>query len=94
MGKIPKAVILIPYNSKKEILLQLRDEEPEIDRWVCFGGKVEDGEEVEETLIREIKEELDWDLTDEFENVGIYPVSEVNPRELHVFAARLENIDG
>lgn len=55
-------VCLIVRNKKKELLLQLRDEDPEIGKWVLFGGGVKDGETPESALAREIKEELGFEI--------------------------------
>jgi len=51
-------------NKKGEFLLQLRDEEPEINKWVLFGGGVESQETEEQALRREIKEELGYEIKD------------------------------
>jgi len=60
MDKI-KACLIIK-NKNGELLLQLRDEYPEIGKWVLFGGGVKDGETPESALAREIKEELNYDI--------------------------------
>lgn len=56
---------IILENSGGEILLYLRDNKPTIPfphHWDLFGGYVEEGETPEQALIREVKEELDYDL--------------------------------
>ena len=58
---------IILENDKGEILLYLRDNKPDIpfpNHWDLIGGHVEEGETPEEALLREVKEELDIDLTD------------------------------
>ena len=58
-----------------KILLQLRDDKPTIrcpNLWGTFGGHLEEGETPLQGVIREIKEELDYDLEDP-EYLGIYP---------------------
>jgi 8-oxo-dGTP diphosphatase len=58
---------IILENDKGEILLYLRDNRPDIpfpNHWDLIGGHVEEGETPEEALVREVKEELDIDLTD------------------------------
>ena len=58
---------IILENDKGEILLYLRDNKPDIpfpNHWDLFGGHVEEGETPEESLLREVKEELDINLTD------------------------------
>jgi 8-oxo-dGTP diphosphatase len=57
-----KKALLIPYNSKGEIFIQDRtDYKP--PPWGFFGGSIEAGESHLEAVLREIKEELDLDLT-------------------------------
>lgn len=61
--KVIAAIIL--ENGKGEFLLYLRDNKPEIpfpDHWDLIGGHVEEGETPEEALVREVREELDFDL--------------------------------
>ena len=58
---------IILENDKGEILLYLRDNKPDIpfpNYWDLIGGHVEEGETPEEALLREVKEELDINLTD------------------------------
>ena len=58
---------IILENDKGEILLYLRDNKPDIpfpNYWDLIGGHVEEGETPEEALVREVKEELDINLTD------------------------------
>ena len=58
---------IILENDKGEILLYLRDNKPDIpfpNHWDLIGGHVEEGETPEEALLREVKEELDINLTD------------------------------
>ena len=60
-----KIAAIILENEKGEILLYLRDNKPSIpfpDHWDLFGGHVEEGETPEVALVREVKEELDYDL--------------------------------
>ena len=56
--------VLVLYNNQKEILLQHRAKEalrlP--DYWVFFGGGIEGKETAEQTLAREILEELEYDV--------------------------------
>ncbi len=66
---------LLIENARGEVLLQLRDNKSEIpypNCWGTFGGQIEEGEEPEEAIIREIQEELDYrPLT--VEHYGIFP---------------------
>ena len=62
-----KIAAIILENDKGELLLYFRDNKPGIpfpNHWDLFGGHVEDGETPDEALIREIKEELNYDLKD------------------------------
>ncbi|MFD1174952.1 NUDIX domain-containing protein [Paenibacillus puldeungensis] len=53
------AVIL---NDNHEILLVLRNREPEKDTWSIPGGKIELYETLEEGVVREIKEEVNLEV--------------------------------
>ena len=62
-----KIAAIILENDKGEILLYLRDNKPGIPfpmHWDLFGGHLEEGETPEEALVREVKEELNFDLRD------------------------------
>lgn len=70
----PKCGIIVDDGTGR-ILLQLRDNKPDIsfpDCWGTFGGAIEPGETPEEAIIREISEELDLELTD-FTCFGNFP---------------------
>ena len=64
ISKRDVAVVLL-FNKKREILLQKKSLDycwfPE--RWCLFGGGVEKDEKPEKALIRELKEELNYKLT-------------------------------
>jgi 8-oxo-dGTP diphosphatase len=62
MAKIKASIIIC--DKLGNILLQLRDEEPEKGKWVLFGGSVEKGETELQAIKREIKEELEYEITD------------------------------
>jgi 8-oxo-dGTP diphosphatase len=84
-------VLGIIKNKKGEVLLSLRDD-PKFPgahlKWDLIGGKVEMGESLEETLIREIKEETNlkikikkflphticknWDFPDYFQHTLLF----------------------
>jgi 8-oxo-dGTP diphosphatase len=62
-----KIAAIIFENDNREILLYLRDNNPDIpfpDYWDLIGGHLEEGETPEEALVREVKEELNIDLKD------------------------------
>lgn len=62
-----KIAAIIFENDKGEILLYLRDNKPGIpfpQHWDLFGGHLEEGETPEEALVREVKEEINYDLKD------------------------------
>ena len=55
-------------NAKGEFLFQLRDNNPHIpnaNKWGIFGGGIEPGESAVQTIIRELKEELNLDIVPE-----------------------------
>ena len=61
--KMPKreAVVIIIYKDNQSILLQLRDSFPSIilpGHWGAFGGTVETGEVILDSVYRELREEL------------------------------------
>jgi 8-oxo-dGTP diphosphatase len=58
---------IILENEKGELLLYLRDGKPGIPfpyHWDLIGGHLEEGETPEEALVREVKEEINIDLTE------------------------------
>ncbi len=60
-----KIAAIILENDKGEILLYMRDNKPGIPfprHWDLFGGHIEEGETPEQALLREVKEELNFDL--------------------------------
>ena len=70
--------------------MQLRDDKPGFEYpncWGTFGGQIEEGETPQEALVREIREELDYDVeTPElyrvysFDGYDIYMFSTVNKK--------------
>jgi 8-oxo-dGTP diphosphatase len=60
-----KIAAIILENDNGEILLYLRDNKPGIPfphHWDLIGGHIEEEETPEEALIREVKEEINFDL--------------------------------
>ena len=82
--------ILIFYTSDGHVLLQNRTSITiDSSEWGFFGGIHNPGEHPEAALCREIKEELDYDLSD-FEHVSSF-MHEFSSSKFHghVFAAQL-----
>lgn len=61
-GKRFVGIILV--NTKNKVLLQLRSKNDHLYPNCCTlpGGKVEEDESLEQVIVREVKEELGWDL--------------------------------
>jgi len=72
MTKKRRVAIIIFYDKDKRILLQDRKGiSKRGEEWGYFGGGIEEGETPEQALVREIKEELDFDLKD-YEFIGVF----------------------
>lgn len=77
-----KISVLIPYRQDNgNVLVYLQKREKDAPRYpdcfTFFGGHGERGESPEETLRREIKEELDFVLPDNYRLLGVYEDDEV-----------------
>jgi len=67
MENYKKSVNAILVNSKKQILLHLRDDNPKIlapGCWAFIGGGVEEGESELDAIKREVKEEINYLIKD------------------------------
>jgi 8-oxo-dGTP diphosphatase len=64
--------LIVFYDSSRRILLQDRRGISKVgEEWGFFGGEIKEGETPEEAVVRETKEELDFDLK-EFKYAGDY----------------------
>ncbi len=73
LTKITRRVSLIIFYNRNKILLQYRGDFKKSfgEEWGFFGGKIEKGETPEQALLRETKEELDYNLKkDEYKFIG------------------------
>lgn len=89
-----KIAAVIFVNNENEILLYLRDNKPTIPFphcWDLFGGHIEDGETPEEALVREVKEELNYDLI-EYEFFREYECTEGDayPNIKYIYVAKID----
>ncbi len=86
--------MVLLFDRRNRLLIYLRDNKPEIpfpDHWDFFGGHVEEGETPEETLIREVKEELGFELTDwKFFRTYVCLTGDAYPNVKYIYWARLE----
>lgn len=64
--KLNRFVGIILVNAEAKVLLQLRcsDEYLYPNHWTLPGGRVEEGESLEQAVLREVKEEVGLDLCD------------------------------
>ncbi len=79
-----EGVSAIPFNPQGKILLQQRDDRPDLRYpgcWTTFGGAIEDGETPEEAMRRELLKEVElelpmklWKVRDEIVEVPGHPV--------------------
>jgi len=79
-----KGCSIIFLNDRKEILLFLRDDKPDIpypNMWDIPGGHIEDNETPEQCIIREMKEEMDLDI----EGFKLFSVNEFADRIEYTF---------
>jgi 8-oxo-dGTP diphosphatase len=75
---------LLLIDDRGRILLQLRDDKSDIpfpNRWGTFGGAIEPGETPEQAIVRELEEELGYELTN-FSYLGNFPY---DGYEIHMY---------
>ena len=89
-----KIAAVILENENDEILLYLRDKKPGIpfpDCWDLIGGHLEEGETPEEALLREVKEELNYDLKEyKFYKKFICLEGDAYPNEKYIFSGKID----
>ena len=86
-----KGTSIIFVNDKKQVLLFLRDDNPDIpypNMWDVPGGHVDDGETPEQCIVREMKEEMDLKL----EEFQLFSVMEFLDRVEYTFWKKM-NLD-
>lgn len=86
-----KGCSILFVNDKGEILLFLRDQKPGLPfagMWDILGGHVEPDEIPEDCIVREMKEEILYDLSD----FSCFRIYDFDDREEHVFWKK-ENFD-
>ena len=87
-----RVAVIIFYDEKKRILLQDRKSISKFgEEWGFFGGGIENDETPEEAVVREVKEELDYQLNNySFLKEVHYVTSEFNIT-LYAFIAPLKD---
>lgn len=93
--KLRKVSVIVFYDGKGRILLQDRTgyKTPE-EEYGFWGGEIENRERPEQALIREIKEELDYELKD-FKFIGKFSgqAEEIKVRVImFTFISKLKNV--
>ena len=88
-----RVALIIFYDKQGRILLQNRKEISKYgEEWGYFGGGIEEGETPEQALIRETKEELNFDLK-KYTFIGIIKTEDQRGIiERHVFISPLPNM--
>lgn len=85
-----KQLTLCIIHKHPRVLLGMKKRGFGVGRWNGFGGKVEEGETIEEATIREIKEEAGIQIEGRLEKIGILDFEfQGNPEilEVHIFRA-------
>jgi len=89
MPGVSRVAVMLFVNVKGELLLQLRDDKPDIrfpNHWGVIGGGVEPGESFEQAVVREVLEEIEEALTG-FDYWGMHESPGFN---IAIFAGRLD----
>jgi 8-oxo-dGTP diphosphatase len=83
-----EGVSAILINSRGQVLLQQRDDNPAIrypGHWSLFGGTIEDGESAVIAVAREVQEEIDFDM----KNFGLFREFVQNNKREFAFVGEL-----
>ena len=83
-----RGVSAILINPQGQVLLQQRDDNPAIRypaHWSLFGGTIEDGESAAEAVVREVHEEIDFEMR----NFGLFREFVQNNKREFAFAGEL-----
>lgn len=86
-----KSVVVILVNSKKQLLLHLRDDKPGIlapGYWAFIGGSIEEGESELEAIKREVKEEINISI-EEFQYLDRFYLKRHN-LDVSVYTGKLD----
>jgi len=87
-----QVAVIIFYDEKKRILLQNRAGISKFgEEWGFFGGGVEGDETPNEALVREIKEELDYQLKDHSFLKEVHYITNEFDIKLYIFISPLKD---
>ncbi len=85
---VGRGVSAILINAAGQVLLQQRDDNPDIrypGHWSLFGGSIEESESPSEAVAREIREEIDFDMR----NFGLFREFVQNNKREFAFVGEL-----
>lgn len=90
--KLRRVSGIVFYKDDKFLMQDRHDIMKWGEEWGFFGGAIEDGETPEQALVREIEEELSYDLEDyEFMGTCSGPLEDMMV-EIHMYAAPLPDL--